>query len=243
MKKLNIYFTAGIPQLEDTPSILKIIQSSGADMIEVGIPYSDPIADGPIIQRADELALENGMNMVLLFEQLKSIKSMISIPILLMGYFNPILKFGFERFCQQCQQSCISGLIIPDLPPVEFERKYQEILQRYGIQFTFLVTPETTDERIHYLDRLSSGFLYAVSSSSTTGSNQEIDNDIYFKRLKSLKLKNPILIGFSIKNKRDFDQVCQYAEGAIIGSAFVKLLLDEPDWEAKAADFVKSIKA
>ncbi|MYY46831.1 tryptophan synthase subunit alpha [Elizabethkingia anophelis] len=242
MKKLNIYFTAGVPQLNDTAQIMKTIQFAGADMIEVGIPYSDPVADGPVIQKSDELALQNGMTIAKLFEQLKTVKDEINIPVILMGYLNPVLKFGFENFCQECQASGVSGLILPDLPPIEFEKKYQKMLEQYGINFTFLVTPETSDERIQYLDSLSSGFLYAVSSSSTTGTNQEIDNDAYFKRLKSLNLKNPILIGFSIKNKADFDKVTQHADGAIIGSAFVKILLENQEWESKAAEFIRSVK-
>ncbi|WP_337085590.1 tryptophan synthase subunit alpha [Elizabethkingia anophelis] len=242
MKKLNIYFTAGVPQLNDTAQIMKTIQFAGADMIEVGIPYSDPVADGPVIQKSDELALQNGMTIAKLFEQLKTVKDEISIPVILMGYLNPVLKFDFEKFCQECQASGVSGLILPDLPPIEFEKKYQKMLEQYGINFTFLVTPETSDERIQYLDSLSSGFLYAVSSSSTTGTNQEIDNDAYFKRLKSLNLKNPILIGFSIKNKADFDKVTQHADGAIIGSAFVKILLENQEWESKAAEFIRSVK-
>ncbi|HFK5510748.1 tryptophan synthase subunit alpha [Elizabethkingia anophelis] len=242
MKKLNIYFTAGVPRLNDTAQIMKTIQFAGADMIEVGIPYSDPVADGPVIQKSDELALQNGMTIAKLFEQLKTVKDEISIPVILMGYLNPVLKFGFEKFCQECQASGVSGLILPDLPPIEFEKKYQKMLEQYGINFTFLVTPETSDERIQYLDSLSSGFLYAVSSSSTTGTNQEIDNDAYFKRLKSLNLKNPILIGFSIKNKADLDKVTQHADGAIIGSAFVKILLENQEWESKAAEFIRSVK-
>ncbi|HFK5507715.1 tryptophan synthase subunit alpha [Elizabethkingia anophelis] len=242
MKKLNIYFTAGVPRLNDTAQIMKTIQFAGADMIEVGIPYSDPVADGPVIQKSDELALQNGMTIAKLFEQLKTVKDEINIPVILMGYLNPVLKFGFEKFCQECQASGVSGLILPDLPPIEFEKKYQKMLEQYGINFTFLVTPETSDERIQYLDSLSSGFLYAVSSSSTTGTNQEIDNDAYFKRLKSLNLKNPILIGFSIKNKADFDKVTQHADGAIIGSAFVKILLENQEWESKAAEFIRSVK-
>ncbi|MCT3896547.1 tryptophan synthase subunit alpha [Elizabethkingia anophelis] len=242
MKKLNIYFTAGVPRLNDTAQIMKTIQFAGADMIEVGIPYSDPVADGPVIQKSDELALQNGMTIAKLFEQLKTVKDEINIPVILMGYLNPVLKFGFEKFCQECQASGVSGLILPDLPPIEFEKKYQKMLEQYGINFTFLVTPETSDERIQYLDSLSSGFLYAVSSSSTTGTNQEIDNDAYFKRLKSLNLKNPILVGFSIKNKADFDKVTQHADGAIIGSAFVKILLENQEWESKAAEFIRSVK-
>ena len=242
MKKLNIYFTAGVPKLDDTAKIMKVIQNAGADMIEVGIPYSDPVADGPVIQKSDELALQNGMSIARLFEQLKSVKAEINIPVILMGYLNPVIKFGFEKFCQECKASGVSGLILPDLPAIEFEKKYKSILDQYGINFTFLVTPETSDERITYLDSLSSGFLYAVSSSSTTGTNQEIDNEAYFKRLNALELNNPVLIGFSIKNKADFNKVSQYADGAIIGSAFVKILLENKDWETKATEFIQSIK-
>ncbi|MDH6209479.1 tryptophan synthase alpha subunit [Chryseobacterium sp. BIGb0186] len=158
MKKLNIYFTAGIPQLEDTSEIIKLIQNSGAEMMEIGMPYSDPVADGPVIQKAHELALNNGMTISTLLSQLRSIKEEIKIPIILMGYINPVLSFGFENFCRECSESGVSGLIIPDLPPIEFEKNYQQILEKYNLNFTFLVTPETSDERILYLDSLSSGF-------------------------------------------------------------------------------------
>ena len=158
MKKLNIYFTAGIPTLEDTAEIMKTIQNSGADMMEIGMPYSDPVADGPVIQEAHELALKNGMTIAKLFSQLKSVKNEIKIPVILMGYINPVLSFGFEKFCEECANSGVSGLIIPDLPPIEFEKNYQPILEKYGLNFTFLVTPETSEERIKYLDSLSSGF-------------------------------------------------------------------------------------
>ncbi|MBF1149630.1 MAG: tryptophan synthase subunit alpha, partial [Cloacibacterium normanense] len=199
MKKLNIYFTAGIPALEDTSEIMKTIQNSGADMMEIGMPYSDPVADGPVIQEAHELALKNGMTIAKLFSQLKSVKDEIKIPVILMGYINPVLSFGFEKFCEECANSGVSGLIIPDLPPIEFERNYQPILEKYGLNFTFLVTPETSEERIKYLDSLSSGFLYAVSSSSTTGNeNKEVKNDEYLNKLASINLKNPVMIGFGI---------------------------------------------
>jgi len=241
-KLLNIFFTAGVPNLDDTTEVMKIIQSSGADMMEVGIPYSDPVADGPVIQKADEIALKNGMTIEKLFEQLKSIKGEINIPIILMGYLNPILKFGFEKFCKECKESNVSGIILPDLPAMEFEDKYRDILYKYGINFIFLVTPETSDERIKYLDSLSSGFLYAVSSSSTTGNNHKINNDSYFKRLVSLKLKNPILVGFSIKNSADFQNVTKHVDGAIIGSAFVRVLLESKNWQNEARNFIKTIK-
>lgn len=242
MKKLNIYFTAGIPELKDTTEILKLIQNSGADYIEIGMPYSDPVADGPVIQKAHELALKNGMTIAELFGQLKSVKSEMNIPIILMGYINPVLSFGFEEFCEECKESGVSGLIIPDLPPVEFEKNYRTILENYNLNFIFLVTPETSDERIKYLDSLSSGFLYAVSSSSTTGNNaKEINNEEYLNRLATLGLKNPVMIGFGIKNKSDFDKVTEKADGGIIGTAFVNILLNNDDWTKKGENFIRSI--
>lgn len=244
MKKLNIYFTAGIPELEDTADIIKLIQDSGADMMEIGMPYSDPVADGPVIQKAHEQALDNGMTIEKLFSQLKSVKDEIRIPVILMGYINPVLSFGFENFCRACSESGVSGLIIPDLPPVEFEKNYQSILQHYNLNFTFLVTPETSDERILYLDSLSSGFLYAVSSSSTTGNaNAVLKNDGYLNRLSSLHLKNPLMIGFGIKSREDFENVTEKADGGIIGTAFVNILLQDRNWRSTAIDFIHSIKA
>lgn len=243
MKKLNIYFTAGIPQLEDTADIIQLIQDSGADMIEIGMPYSDPVADGPVIQKAHELALHNGMTIEKLFSQLKTVKDKISVPIILMGYINPVLSFGFEKFCRECSESGVSGLILPDLPPIEFEKNYQQILKQYHLNFTFLVTPETSDERIQYLDSLSSGFLYAVSSSSTTGNeNTVLKNENYLSRLADLPLKNPVMIGFGIKSKEDFENVTEKADGGIIGTAFVNVLLQDKDWKKNAIDFIHSIK-
>ena len=240
-KKLNIYFTAGIPTLNDTAKIAKIIQDSGADMMEIGIPYSDPVADGPVIQDAHMLALKNGMTISKLFEQLAEIKNTVTIPKILMGYINPVLQFGFENFCKKCQEVGVSGLILPDLPPIEFEKKYREILAKYNLNFTFLVTPETSDERIKYLDSLSSGFLYAVSSSSTTGNRNAEINESYIQRLSSLNLKNHVFVGFGIKNKIDFQSATQNASGGIIGTEFVKILLEQ-DWENSAAEFIRSIR-
>ena len=243
MKKLNIYFTAGIPKLNDTTEILKLIQHSGADYIEIGMPYSDPVADGPVIQKAHEIALKNGMTIAELLGQLKSVKSEMDIPIILMGYINPVLSFGFEEFCKECKESGVSGLIIPDLPPVEFEKNYRSILVKHNLNFIFLVTPETSDERIKYLDSLSSGFLYAVSSSSTTGNEaKEINNEEYLNRLSNLGLKNPVMIGFGIKNKSDFDKVTEKADGGIIGTAFVNILLNNEDWPKRGKDFIRSIQ-
>ncbi len=242
-KKLNVYFTAGIPKLEDTTEIIKLIQNSGAHMMEIGMPYSDPVADGPIISQAHELALKNGMTISTLFSQLKSIKNEIKIPVILMGYINPVLSFGFENFCRECSESGVSGLIIPDLPPIEFEKIYKKILEKYNLNFTFLVTPETSEERILYLDSLSSGFLYAVSSSSTTGNeNTELKSEDYLSKLASLPLKNPVMIGFGIKSKEDFENVTEKADGGIIGTAFVKILLQNRDWKKNAIDFVHSIQ-
>ncbi|MDQ0594754.1 tryptophan synthase alpha chain [Chryseobacterium ginsenosidimutans] len=244
MKKLNIYFTAGIPQLEDTADIIKLIQDSGADMMEIGMPYSDPVADGPVIQKAHELALQNGMTIEKLFSQLKTIKNELKIPVILMGYINPVLSFGFENFCKECSESGVSGLIIPDLPPIEFEKYYREILEKYNLNFTFLITPETSDERILYLDSLSSGFLYAVSSSSTTGNKSSVlKNEAYLEKIASLPLKNPVMIGFGIKSKQDFENVTEKADGGIIGTAFVHILLQDRNWQKKAIDFIHSIKA
>lgn len=243
MKKLNIYFTAGIPELDDTADIIQLIQDAGADMMEIGMPYSDPVADGPVIQKAHERALNNGMTIEKLFSQLKSVKDEIRVPVILMGYINPVLSFGFENFCRACSESGVSGLIIPDLPPLEFEKNYQAVLEQYNLNFTFLVTPETSDERILYLDSLSSGFLYAVSSSSTTGNaNAILKNDGYLNRLASLPLKNPLMIGFGIKSGKDFENVTEKADGGIIGTAFVDILLQDRNWRNTAIDFIHSIK-
>lgn len=242
-KNLNIYFTAGIPNLESTTEIMKLIQDSGADFMEIGMPYSDPVADGETIQKAHEIALKNGMTIAKLFEQLKTVKEEIQIPIVLMGYINPVLSFGFENFCKECSEAGVFGLIIPDLPPIEFEKNYGEILKKYNLHFIFLVTPETSDERIKYLDGLGSGFLYAVSSSSTTGNDAKpVKNEEYLDRLANLPLKNPVFVGFGIKDKSDFQNVTEKAEGGIIGTAFVKILLENKDWKTDAITFIQSIK-
>lgn len=242
MKKLNIYFTAGIPNLNDTGKVAELIQKSGADFMEIGIPYSDPVADGPVIQQAHVRALKNGMNLQTLFAQLLEIKDSVTIPKVLMGYINPVMQFGFEKFCQKCANCGIYGLIIPDLPPAEFEKNYRAIIEKYGLHFIFLITPETSNESIKYLDSLSSGFLYAVSSSSTTGNTEkQVNNEKYLKRIGNLELKNPVFVGFGIKNKLDFESVTQQTQGGIIGTAFVKILLENQNWEEKGKDFIHSI--
>jgi tryptophan synthase alpha chain len=222
---LSVYCTAGFPKLDDTISVLKALQDSGADMIELGMPYSDPLADGPVIQHSSSIALANGMTIKKLFEQLKDFRKDIRLPVLLMGYMNPILQYGFERFCSDAEAVGVDGLILPDLPMYEYETEYGHIIQKHHLDFVFLVTPETADERIKTLDRLTSGFIYAVSSSSTTGKEKNMDHvQRYLRRLKALKLKNPVLVGFGIKDKASFDDACREANGAIIGTAFIKAL-------------------
>jgi tryptophan synthase alpha chain len=239
---LNIYCTAGYPQLNSTLTVMKSLQDNGADMIELGMPYSDPLADGPVIQASSAKALANGMTINKLFEQLKDFRKEIKIPVLLMGYMNPVLQFGFEKFCAAAKSAGIDGLILPDLPIYEFETEYGAIIKKYEIDFIFLVTPETSVERIKKLDELSSGFLYAVSSSSTTGKDKNmVDQSDYFKKLKNMKLKNPVLVGFGIKDRQTFLTACEYANGAIIGTAFIKALENKDDIERAANDFLKTI--
>ena len=226
---LNIYCTAGYPQLDSTLVVMEALQENGADMIELGIPYSDPLADGPVIQQSSAVAISNGMTIAKLFEQLVDMRSpqssstAIHVPVVLMGYMNPVLQYGFDRFCSDAALVGIDGLILPDLPEHEFVEEYDPVIKRYGLDFIFLVTPETSDERIKRLDKLSSGFLYAVSSSSTTG-NQDVSAsfDAFLQRLRGLRLKNPVLVGFGIRDRAGFEAACEYVSGAIIGSAFIK---------------------
>lgn len=229
-KLLNVYCTAGFPALNDTLTILKTLEENGADIIELGMPYSDPLADGPVIQQSGSIALANGMSIAVLFEQLKNFRETIQTPVVLMGYLNPVLQYGFERFCTDAAACGIDGLILPDLPEYEFENEYGSIIKKHGLNFIFLVTPETSDERIKKLDSLSTGFLYAVSSSSTTGADKNMtDVSAYLQRLNSLQLKNPVLVGFGIKDKASFEKACEQANGAIIGTAYIKALQQQPE--------------
>jgi len=239
---LNVYCTAGYPQLESTVEVMKALQENGADIIELGMPYSDPLADGPVIQNSSSIALANGMTIKKLFEQLTDFRSQVSVPVVLMGYMNPVLQYGFENFCRDAASAGIDGLILPDLPQYEFETEYGEIIKKYGLDFIFLVTPETSEERITELDKLSSGFLYAVSSSSTTGSNKKMD-DVrdYLLKLKRLQLKNPVLVGFGIKDKQSFEAACRYANGAIIGSAYIRALEGADSVNAVTKTFLSSV--
>lgn len=239
---LNIYCTAGYPQLDSTMQVMKALQVNGADIIELGIPYSDPLADGPVIQQSGQIALGNGMTIKKLFEQLKDFRNEINIPVILMGYLNPVLQYGFKKFCMDASAIGIDGLILPDMPEHEFEKEYGAIMSKYNLDFIFLVTPETSAERVKKLDALSSGFLYAVSSSSTTGSEKNMDEvSTYLQRLKSYGLKNPILAGFGIKDKATFDAVCKHVNGGIIGSAYIKGLEGAMDIEAATGKFLRPI--
>lgn len=239
---LNVYCTAGYPKLDSTLEVMKALQENGASIIELGMPYSDPLADGPVIQHSGSIALANGMTIATLFAQLKDFRKYISIPVILMGYMNPVLQYGFEKFCADAATVGIDGLILPDLPEYEFETEYGAIIKEYDLDFIFLATPETSEERIKKLDSLSTGFLYAVSSSSTTGSEKKSASpEEYLKRLKSYNLKNPILVGFGISNKQSFDAVCELADGAIIGSAYIKALENSTNVNAATKSFLSSI--
>lgn len=227
-KLLSIYFSAGYPNIDDTVSIIHDLENNGVDMIEIGLPFSDPLADGPTIQQSSTQALKNGMTTELLFQQLKDIRKTVSIPLIIMGYFNPILQYGVEAFCKKCQDIGIDGLIIPDLPVDVYNTQYKAIFEKHGLINVFLITPQTSNKRINFIDSISNGFIYMVSSASVTGSssgfgNEQID---YFKRISEMQLKNPQIVGFGISNHDTFTQATQYAKGAIIGSAFIKHLND-----------------
>lgn len=225
-KLLSIYFTAGYPSIDDTVSVIKNLEKSGTDMIEIGLPFSDPLADGPTIQDSSTKALHNGMTSELLFQQLKDIRKSVSIPLIIMGYFNPMLQYGVEAFCKKCQEVGIDGLIIPDLPVDVYHSDYKATFEKYGLINVFLITPQTSDERIHYIDSVSDGFIYMVSSASTTGAKVGFGDEQtdYFKRIASMNLKNPQIVGFGISNNETFTQATEDAKGAIIGSAFIKHL-------------------
>ncbi len=241
-KLLSIYFTAGYPQLEDTVTIIKSLEDSGVDMIEIGLPFSDPLADGPTIQASSTKALHNGMTTKKLFEQLKDIRETVNIPLIIMGYFNPMLQYGFEKFCADCKANGIDGLIIPDLPLAEYEEHYQHIFKKHNLTNVFLITPQTSNERIQQIDAASNGFIYMVSSASVTGSTSGFGNTQtdYFKRISDLKLKNPQIVGFGIKDKQTFKDATKYGKGAIIGSAFINHLTEKG--VVTIPEFVKAIR-
>jgi tryptophan synthase alpha chain len=239
---LSVYCTAGYPLLDSTVPVMMALQENGADMIELGMPYSDPLADGPVIQQSSMQALQNGMTISKVFEQLRGFRHHVYLPVLLMGYMNPVLQYGFENFCRQAADLAIDGLIIPDLPMYEFEHEYGTFTQRFGLSFIFMVTPETSDERIRKIDELSSGFIYAVSSSSTTGKNTDLTmQQSYFERLRNMKLRNPVLVGFGIRDKQTFNAACVHANGAIIGTAYINAIAGAVDVNEKTREFLGSI--
>lgn len=240
---LNVYFTAGYPQSDDTLRIAKSLEQAGADMLEIGMPFSDPVADGPTIQESSQQALENGMTIEKLFVQLKDLRKEVSIPVLLMGYVNPVIQFGIERFCEKCKEVGIDGVIIPDLPMREYLDSYESTFSKNGIHNIFLISPNTSETRIKEIDKKSNGFIYMVSSSSTTGAKSGLqDGQLeYYKRIQAMQLKTPRLIGFGISNKETYLNACEFSNGAIIGSAFIKQLKEDAG-EQGIKNFVKKIK-
>ena len=241
-KLLSIYFTAGFPQLEDTVTILKQLEASGVDMIELGLPFSDPLADGPTIQESSTQALKNGMTTDKLFDQLKDIRQHIKVPLIVMGYFNPMMQYGVERFCQRCQEVGIDGLIVPDLPVDVYHEQYQDLFQEYGLLNMFLITPQTPDARIRYIDEVSEGFIYMVSSAATTGAQSSFGNtqEAYFKRIEAMNLNAKLLVGFGISNAETYQAATAHSKGAIIGSAFIKNL--EAKGVNSVQDFIRTIR-
>lgn len=241
-KLLSIYFTAGFPNLDDTVPVLEQLQESGVDMVEIGLPFSDPLADGPTIQESSTQALKNGMTTDVLFEQLKDIRKKIHIPLVLMGYFNPMMQYGIEKFCQQCQEVGIDGLIIPDLPVNVYHERYQETFENFGLQNMFLITPQTLDERIRYIDNVSKGFIYMVSSASVTGAKNTFGDEqaAYFRRIGNMNLQTPQIVGFGISNAETYKTATEFTRGAIIGSAFIKHL--DQNGANSVSDFIKTIR-
>lgn len=243
-KVLSMYFSAGYPELNDTHRIMIALQKGGADLIEVGIPFSDPVADGPTIQESNKIALDNGITLKKILAQISEIKEEIQIPVILMGYLNPIYQYGIEKFCEDCQEAGVSGLIIPDLPVNEYQNEYKTVFERHRLANIFLITPQTSEARIREIDNISNSFIYMVSSASTTGAKKgltqgQID---YFVRVQNMKLKSPLLIGFGISDHQSFTQATTYANGAIIGSAFINVLKNSDNLEEDIVAYVRSVK-
>ncbi|MCO5248745.1 MAG: tryptophan synthase subunit alpha [Chitinophagales bacterium] len=243
---LSIFITAGFPNIDSLPKILRALEKAGADMVEIGIPFSDPTADGSTIQQSNHVAIHNGMTIHKLFEQLKDIRTTVSIPLVLMGYLNPPIQYGFDKFLKDAAACGIDGTILPDLPMQEFKDDYAEKYKSYNLSNIFLVTPQTSDRRIREIDTLSDGFIYVVSTNSITGENADFESgqQEYFSKIRNLKLQNPALIGFGIRDHKTFDIACKYLNGAIIGSAFVKQMEANPDRIDEAVfEFVEKIKS
>nr|MBC7611429.1 tryptophan synthase subunit alpha [Pseudopedobacter sp.] len=241
---LSIYFTAGYPEIGATLKIAEALEKAGADFLEIGFPYSDPLADGPVIQHSSQVAIENGMTLKVLFEQLKDLRSRVSIPILLMGYANPMIQYGVSNFCKVAAEVGMDGVIVPDLPLYEYEELYKNDFIDNGLSNIFLVTPQTSEERIRKIDSLSNGFIYLLSSSSTTGKDLNVSKEIgdYYNRVKAMHLKNPLIIGFGISDHQSFSRANQYANGAIVGTAFVKELGDPENYLSHIPEFIRKIK-
>jgi tryptophan synthase alpha chain len=239
---LSIYFCAGAPTLDGTAGVIRSLAREGVDMIEIGIPFSDPMADGPVIQDAATKALRNGMTLEKLFTQLEDIRRDVDIPLILMGYLNPVFRYGFEAFCKRCVEVGVDGMIIPDLPFKDYMESYKAVAERYGLRFIMLITPETSEERVRLIDEHTSGFIYMVSSAATTGAQKDFDaqKQAYFRKIEQMRLRIPRMVGFGISNKQTFDAACEYASGGIIGSRFVSLL-DQADGDATAA--IRQLKA
>jgi tryptophan synthase alpha chain len=240
---LSIYFTAGFPELEDTLPIMEAIQAGGADIIEIGVPYSDPIADGPTIQDSNLIALENGMSLKKLFDQLKGFRAKIHLPVVLMGYLNPIMQYGMEAFCKKCKEVGVDGLILPDLPMQQYQDEFKELFEEYGLFNTFLISPQTSEKRIREIDQNSNGFIYMVSAHSITGARTGISEEqiAYFERVKAMNLKNPRLIGFGISDSETFTTASNYSNGAIIGSAFIKKVKDAKNLSEDIQEYIQSV--
>jgi tryptophan synthase alpha chain len=241
---LNIYFTAGFPNLNDTMPLLQAAEENGASLVEIGMPFSDPVVDGETIQKANIKSLDNGMSVALLFEQLKDMRTKVSLPVILMGDINPVFQFGIEAFCQKCEEVGVDGLILPNLPMAEYVEDFKALFEKHGLLNIFLITPQTSEARIKEIDANSSGFVYMVSSASTTGSTSGITEEMkgYFDRVNKMGLKIPRLIGFGIKDKETFNEASQYANGAIIGSAFIRAIDTEKPTEG-ATNFLKQVLA
>lgn len=240
---LSVFYTAGFPKINDTSLVAASLEKAGADLIEIGIPFSDPVADGPTIQQSNKVALDNGITLARILEQVKEIRKTVNIPIILMGYINPVMQYGVAKFAKDAAAAGADGVILPDMPMPEYEREYRKIFEEAGLLLTFLISPTTSDERIRKIDQLSNGFIYAVSASSTTGAKSGFAPEqlSYFERLKKMKLKNPFLIGFGISNRETFIQASSFAAGAIVGSAFVNMLKDSKNIEKDVEVFVKEM--
>lgn len=241
---LNVFYTAGYPYLNSTKDIGLYLQEAGADIIEIGIPFSDPIADGPVIQESNKLALENGMTLKILLQQVKELREKVKLPVMLMGYINPILQYGIEDFCRDATAAGVDGVILPDMPMDEYQTEYKTTFEKYGLSNTFLISPTTSEQRIRQIDDATDGFIYAVSASSTTGAKKGFDpeQESYFKRLQSLNLKNPFLIGFGISDYQTLSKASEYGAGAIVGSAFISMLKESKDLKNDILKFVRKLR-